>query len=250
MHINSEINVLGSIEDLHLVELILNNAKVSNYRSLQSNSQIKTEKSFDRYKKAIQSVMLHFPNKKIETLLKTVIQNESISPNSLFLLFWNTAYNNDLFHYLNQHVYFPALYSGRTSLKNDEIDACLMELKATSPEIQSWSKETIHIIASKYLTLLKKFQLVEGKTKKELLHYYLTDMQFLLFLYWVKGIDHKSNILSSHWLPYSLMEKEAFMERILQKKYKKWLDFSFTGEKLSFEMNKSFEEAYYELNHP
>lgn len=250
MKINTDINILGSIEDLHLIEFFLIVKQKSDIKVPTPLTSIKTEKSFDRYKKAIQSVMLHFPNKKIETLLKTVIQNESISPNSLLLLFWNTSHNNDLFHYLNQHVYFPALYSGRSSLKNDEIDACLMELKATSPEIQSWSKETIHIIASKYLTLLKKFQLVEGKTKKELLHYYLTDMQFLLFLYWVKAIDHKSNILSNHWLPYSLMEKEAFLERILQKKYRKWLDFSFTGEKLSFEMNKSFEEAYHELNQP
>lgn len=63
--------------------------------------------------------------------------------------------NNELLAYLNEKVYFPVLFSGRTIITAEEVSACLKELKQTEEGLKEWSDSTIDITASKYLTLLK-----------------------------------------------------------------------------------------------
>jgi hypothetical protein len=249
MKINSDINVLGSLPDLNLISIFMNES----IKSLNQNSghysytTIKTDKSVKRFEKAITNTMLRFSNKKIEVLFRSILSVEIISADSLLMIFWNTSFNNQLLNYLNEKVYFPALYSGRVAIKQPEVSACLTELKETEPELKKWADSTIEVTASKYLTLLKKFNLMSGSLNKSINNNYLNDKMFILFVYWILAVETKSNILESTWLDYCFLERKIFIERIMNKKFSKYINIYFTGDNLKIEPIIEFENIYYEI---
>jgi len=249
MNINSDINVLGSLSDFGLIEVLMNkNIKSLNINETrQAYTSIKTIKSFKRFENAINSSIIKFCNKNIEILIRNIVENEGISPESLLILFWNASVNNELLDYLNENVYFPALYSGRGTIKKDEVAACIKELKQTEISLQTWSDSTTETIASKYLTFLKKFNLMEGRVNKAISHNYISDKELILFAYWLLAVVDKPNILESRWLKYCFIEKEMFIQRIMQKKFMKYYNFDYDGDKLKIETTFSYGEIYNEL---
>lgn len=240
--INTDLNILGGLLDLNIVRFLL-----TENGEKQSYASIKTVKSFKRYTKAIKRTLLTCTNQKLEFLIHKIIEQEGISADSLNILFWNAAVNNDLIHYLNHNVFFPAYYGGRNTIKKDEVLACLNELKQVEPSIQNWTFSTIDLTASKYLTLLKKFNLMEGSAEKTISHTILSDNSLMLFIYWILAIETKSNLLESKWLEYCFMKKEIFIQRILQKKYLKFLNLNYSGDKLTVEPIILYEKIYDEL---
>jgi len=105
-------------------------------------TNIKTTRALKRYERAINNTLIAFRNSKVEVLVRKVIDEEGITSDSLLLLFWNASTNNELLDYLNQKVYFPALYSGRVTIKKDEVIACLNELRQSEESLQKWSDST------------------------------------------------------------------------------------------------------------
>ena len=211
MNINSDVNILGGLSDFSLIGVFLKeNAKLINdNKAQQLYTNIKTAKSFKRFEKAINNTILKFKNSNIESIVRDVLDGEGISLESLLLLFWNASANNELLDYLNQKVYFPAYYSGRVTINNNEIVACLKELKQAEISIQKWSDSTINTTASKYLTLLKKFNLMEGGLNKTISHRYVSDKALTLFVYWLLAVETKSNILESRWIQYCFSDPEC-----------------------------------------
>ena len=127
MKYNSDINVLGSLPDWNLIPVFLNQ-DINDIRSnvgLQSVTAIKTDKSIRRFEKAITGTLIKFANDNVSQLITGFLNKEQISNDSLLLIFWNASFNNNLLFYLNQKVFFPALYSGRITIKKDEVIACL-----------------------------------------------------------------------------------------------------------------------------
>ena len=214
---------------------------------IQTFTSIKTDKSVVGFRKALNRNILRYKNPEIETLISSMLQAESISPDSLLMLFWNASYNNDLLDYLNRMVFFPALYSGRISVRQDEVIACMKDLKPSETVIQNWSESTLRITSSKYLTFLKKLNLMEGSQNKTILHPYLDDKMWILFLYWLSAVENKVNVLESKWLQYSFNERQIFIERILQKKYLKFIHISFSGDSLKIEPIMSYKKIYHAL---
>jgi hypothetical protein len=239
LNINTDINVLGSLKDFSIITLLLTQPEV-----VQSHTLIKTIGSYQRYINTINRTLLKFQNSNVETLVRGMLLKEDPSFDSLLTLFWNASANNELLDYLNQKVYFPALYSGRMALKKDEIFACLQELKQSEFSLQDWSDYTIDKIACKYLTVLKKFNLMQGSQNKTILHHHINDKLLMHFVFWLLTVGTKSNILESQWLSYSLMEKEVFVQRILQKKFIKFIHINFTGDKLFIEPVISYKALY------
>lgn len=249
MNINTDINVLGSISDLGLIDFLLNESEtlLKNDEVQPIYTSTKTIKSYKRFESAINNTLIKFSKQNIEVLFRKVLENEEISFYRLRILFWNASFNNDLLNYLNQQVYFPALYSGRVAIKSDEVIACLMELKQTEISMQKWSDSTIQTTASKYLTLMKKFNLMEGGAKKIISHHHMSDKELILFVYWLLAVEDKTNILESKWLQYCFLEKEIFVQQIMQKKFIKYINVIFTGDKLKIENNFSYEVIYEQL---
>jgi len=249
MHINSDINILGGLPDFNLILVLLSkdtNTSLLNEPS-HTYTNIKTDKSVKRFTKAITDTALGFKNKEVGQLIKTILEVETISNDSLLLIFWNASYNNELLNYLNTEIYFLAFYSGRISIKPDEVVACLKDLKEREIELKKWSDSTLKITASKYLTLLKKFHLMEGSLNKTIVHPYLNDKMFVLFVYWLKAIESKSNLMESEQLKYSFCEIPVFIERLMQKKFAKYFQFNYTGDKLKIETTVPYEKIYYAI---
>lgn len=241
MIVNTDINVLGSLPNWNLVEHCYYNHNDVNYNSISS---IKTNRSVKRFIRAIQNTLLKFPNSNVEVLFDKLIGKENISNNTLIFLFWNASYNNELLRYLNDKVFFPAFYSGRFSVSTKEVVACLKDLKQEEPNLRKWSDNTIRITASKYLTLLKKFGLMEGRKIKKILHPYLDDRLLTIFVYWLISINDKSNLLKSPWLKYSFTENQAFIERLTTKQLSRYIDFFYTGDNLKIEPKIGYDQIY------
>ncbi len=230
MKINSDINILGGLKDFELIRYFLKSNK--NVDSDNTSTSVRTEKSVRRFEKAIVSTFISFKNEETERLFSGYFLNEEISNDYLILLFWNASVNNDLLNYLNLQIFFPAFYSGRLILQPDEISACLNDLRSDEPKLKNWSKNTTETTASKYLTLLKKFNLLEGSQKKSIKHPFLSDKMFVYLVFWILSVENQTNILKSSWLPYSFSEKEFFIERILQNRFSKFWEVDYTGDKM------------------
>jgi hypothetical protein len=248
--INSDINVLGSLPDWNLINVFLkdNISSLRKVGGVHTYTAIKTDKSVKRFEKAISATLIKFCDAKVENLVRDMFESESISNESLLLIFWNASFNNELLNYLNTQTYFLAFYSGRISIKQDEVAACLKDLKERELELKKWSDSTLQTTASKYLTLLKKFHLMEGSLNKTILHPYLNDRMFILFVYWIKAVETKSNLLESEWLKYSFCEKSVFLERLMQKKFAKYFQLNYTGDNLKIETTMPYEKIYHAIN--
>jgi len=246
MVINSDINILGGLPDWNLINVFLD----ENIKSIQSKggfhsfTAIKTDKSVKRFEKAITGTLLHFGNVEIEKLFLNLIRNESLSSNTLLFLFWNASCNNDLFNYLNKTVFFPAYYSGRITIKKSEVEASINELKSSETELGNWTEETIKTVARKYLTLLKKFGLMDGSVNKSILYPYLDDKMFVTYIYWFLAVSKAGNLINSPWLQYSFTEKPLFIERLLQKRFSKFYNVVYTGDRLNIETIIPYEQIY------
>ncbi|MGG9959992.1 BrxA family protein [Ferruginibacter sp. SUN106] len=249
MEINSDINILGGLPDLSLISYFLGKDRSGLLlkEDHHTYTSIKTDKSVKRFEKAIFSTFLKFKNSNIELIISSMLNQESISSDSLILLFWNSSYNNDVLKYLNENLYFVSFYSGRITIKQDDVIACLKDLKEREIELKKWSDSTLKITASKYLTLLKKFHLMEGALHKTIVHPYLNDKMFILFVYWITAIESKQNLMESKWLKYSFCERPLFIERVLQKKFSKYFQLQYTGDKLNIETSIPYENIYHAI---
>lgn len=247
MKINADINILGGIPDWGILEIFLKEAasdKVSS-GSLQSQLGFKTEKSLQRFRKAVYSNVLHYQNDRVRALVTTAIEAEGVTRDVLLLLFWNTSINNQLLNYLNANVFFPSFYSGRVALQAPEVMACLKDLKGNESDLRKWSELTFQMNASKYLTLLKKFGLVSGMQTKTIIHPYLNDKMFVVFIYWLLAVETTSNLLLSPWLTYSFSEKTIFIERVKQRKYAQYFEITYTGESLKVNPIVTYQDIFH-----
>jgi hypothetical protein len=67
---------------------------------------------------------------------------------------------------------------------------------------------------------------------------------FVLFAYWISAISEKPNLVNSSWLIYSFSERQVFLDRLLQKKFSKYFNVVYTGDKLSIEPIIPYETIY------
>ncbi len=249
MKYNTDINILGGLPDWNLINIFLKESikDIIERDGIHTHTSIKTSEAVKRFERAISRTFLQCKNNEIQHLLKSILHEKEILNDTLFMLFWNGSVNNELLHYLNMQVYFPAFYSGRLVLKKEEASACVIELKETEQGIKNWTIETINTIGRKYLTLLKKFNLMEGSQTKTIVHPYLNDKMFVLFVYWITAIESKSNLLDSEWLEYSFFDRPVFVERLMQKKFSNYFQFLYTGDKLNIETLVPYSTIYHDI---
>jgi hypothetical protein len=86
---------------------------------------------------------------------------------------------------------------------------------------------------------------MEGSLNKTIVHPYLNDKMFILFVYWITAVENKSNLLESEWLKYSFYERPVFIERLMQKKFTKYFNILYTGDKLKIETLIPYSTIYH-----
>ncbi len=248
MEINTDINIIGGMPDYNLLRVyIAGEAKDKSSDEIQHEyTSVKTEKAFKRFQSAIDKSVNTFKTEELKEMIQTMCNVQDLDETLLLLFFWNLSLNNELFAYLNEAVYFPVLFSGRTIITAEEVLACLKELKQNEACLNKWSDSTMSMMASKYLTVLKKLGLIDGGIKKKIIYKNLTDKQFLLFVYWLIQAEESTNLSDSRWMKYGFMEKPYFIERCLQNKYRQFININFNGEILRATPLMTYEEICYE----
>jgi hypothetical protein len=246
VNINTDINILSNLPDLEVLKYLFDIKyfeKLGKYEH-HGFSDIKSLKSLKRFESAVRKSLLNFKSEKEKYLIDSVFYQESVSNDLKILLFWNLSNNNELFQYLNENVYFPALYSGRITIKSVEVQACIKDLLDKMTEYEKWTPITIAKTSSSYLRLLNKFNLMEGSLNKKFSTPYLNDKMFLLFIYWLTAVESKTNLLESEWIKYSFCERPVFIERLMLKKFSNFFQLTYTGDNLKIETTVPYSTIY------
>lgn len=147
------------------------------------------------------------------------------------MLFWIFSMNNRLFYEMNRDVYLKFYFQGRAELPMPEVLAYLKELVNQNPELKDrWSEKTIRTIASKYLTILKKFGLLEGGQKKSFNYVSVSDEMLALFVHLHKLREpQEKNLLEDEFFPFSFVSKETLLDRMKRLGKKGWINMNYTG---------------------
>ena len=116
----------------------------------------------------------------------------------------------------------------------ENIEAYIKEIISNHPELKDkWSKLTIETIASKYLTILKKLDLVEGSVKKNFKHLQITNEALLIFINLVLAVEPEcSNFFDAKLFPLCFVSKENFLIRAKELAGKDLIELSFNGTSL------------------
>ncbi|HUX56889.1 MAG TPA: BrxA family protein [Bacteroidales bacterium] len=246
MKYNTDINIIGSIPDYHLIykalPLILNtegNGIVAMEKLLVTDNEFnfRTEESRKRFLRVINSAFVN-KNHDINLLGSKVIEQLKNNEGSQALvLFWLFSINNTLFYDLNRDLFLKFYFLGRAELPKSDIIAYLKDIFQNNPELKgNWSEKTIDIVASKYLTVLKRLHLLEGSRKKKYRYIRVSDELLAVFIYFLSlRADRESNILIDEFIPFSFVSKDSLIERLKKLGKKDLIRMNYSGTAVNIE---------------
>ena len=81
MHINSDINVLGSLPDWNLIKVFLSEDmdSIKEKGGIHTYTAIKTDKSVKRFEKAIKATLIQNKKAEVETIIRQAIKKNGTS---------------------------------------------------------------------------------------------------------------------------------------------------------------------------
>ena len=239
---NTDINIIGSIPDYHLIikalPLLIDDKLLLKKILIEDNEfNFRTEKSRKRFLSAVNSAFIFedIDFNKFNSKLLYAFVNDNKS--QLVILFWLFSLKNSLFFELNRDVFFKYYYQGRAVLPKEDIVAYLKEFLHSNTELKGkWSDITIETIASKYLTVLKKFGLLEGVQKKHFNNIRISNELLAVFIHLYKNIDNRNtNVLENDFTQFSFISEDSLLERLKKIAKKDWIKMNYTGKTLKVE---------------
>lgn len=241
-HYNTDINIIGSIPDYTIVykaiELHSKTQDALEDSIIKNNDfDFRTEKSRKRFVSALYSAFINFKNPLHKELIEKIFTSDVSLSTKQLLLFWQFSIINPLFYEINVDVFIKNYFSGRVSFQKDDVVAYIKDLISKNPQLKDkWSELTIETIASKYLTILKKLDLLEGSSKKTFKHIQISNEALLVFIELVLVAEpNLSDFLKSKYFPLVFMSKESFLERAKELAMKGHLELSYNGTALKLE---------------
>lgn len=239
--INSDINIIGSIPDFSLIEAALEffakgKGELDLKELVVTNNafDFRTESARKRFLAAVSGSILVFANDNHKALVENLFSAPGHESLKRKVVFWQLLFGNDLFLLISKNVYAKAYFSGRTSLAGKEVFAYLKDLQTLSPKLKTFSDSTLDKIASKYLTILKKLEMVAGVAKKQILNVRLSEHEILFFVYLILSVDNSTNdILKNPYHEFFFLEKSELVQALKNIKYMPFIDITSTGETLN-----------------
>lgn len=216
---NSDLNFVGSIPNYDLLFLALSkinrkdrNKEIEEILVTRNLFDFRTEEARGRFFRMIKSTIFNTFSKEQNDLLASVFDENCSFQNKNIVLFWQLCLSNRLFRDISVNVYLKNYFAGRSHLNTRDVEDYLFHLKETDPTIGSWSDSTINTLSSKYLTILKKINLLEGRMKKQILPVSIDNNTMVLFVYLIKSINSDNfNFLDSEYFQLSLMSRDTFL---------------------------------------
>jgi len=247
---NTDINIIGSIPDYNLIykafELYSKNdfSKIKEAIIDKNEFNIRTERSRYLFFKVLETSVLVFKNSNHEILLTNIYKsNVSISTKEVFL-FLQIAINNILAFDISKNVFLKIYFNNRHLFPKNEIVAYIKNLfNELNYSYLNWSNATIEMVASKYLTFLKKINFVEGTNKKQIKPIQFDNTTFILFIYFIKACyPDNSNVFENPLIDFCFHSKDVFYERVKKLAMKEYYNMSFTGNDLKIETIYNYNE--------
>jgi hypothetical protein len=252
---NGDLNLFGGIQDYHMIHEAIrsyvNNEQDFKKRFVDQNEfNIRTAEGRGRFYRGIKSSIMTFKNDDHKGLYESFFAQLNYALPYNFLIFWLLAQNNKLFQIISKEVYLKFYFNGKVSITSDDIFAFLLHLQESDKIFSElkWTRKTMEPIASKYLTILKKLDLLEGSQKKTIKHIQLSDTDLTIYLYVLKSCyPEVSNLLLGDFLIFSFMTPQRFGERVKKIAQKGWFNMSYTGTNLNIEPTIKFNQLSYAL---
>jgi len=256
-NINSDINIIGSIPDFSLIQASLElfaqgKGQVDLKALVVTNNtfDFRTESARTRFLTAVNGSILVFANETHKELIEHLFNKPGQEAIKRKVIFWQLLFGNELFLSISKNVYAKAYFSGRTTLNGKEVFAYLKDLQTASTKLKSFSDSTLDRIASKYLTILKKLEMVNGVVKKQILNVRLTESEILFFVYLVMSVDSSTrDILKNPYREFFFMDKTELVQALKNIKYMPYIDLTSTGETLNVELKLSPKELVDAISH-
>lgn len=240
---NTDINIIGGIPDFHLVikamdSFITGKERFEKLLVAENYFGFRTEEARGRFMRVLSSSILKFENDNQREIFRSILQHPDTKNNQFLLIIWQMAINNPLFLRLMNEVYFKFYFNGKVSISNLDVLAYLLHLKETEPAFKelNWSKKTLETVASKFLTFLKKAEVLSGSQKKKIELIQLSDQYLTFVLYLIYAVENDlSNLYKSKFMNFCFIPQNSLFERIKGIARKDWIRMSFTGDRLKVE---------------
>ncbi len=243
MKYNTDINSFGGIQDYHMIHEALRSyasgEKNLKQRMIQDNVfGIRTEEGRGRFYRGIKSSILTFQNDDHESIYSSFFRELDIRFPYDLLVFWQLVINNKLFQILTRELYLKFYFQGKAAIAGEDVLFFIADLKERDQEFKelNWTPKSIGPVASKYLTILRKLGLVDGKQKKVIKHVQISDDEFTIFLYLLSALyPRNENLLTNEFQVFSFVSPESFTERVKKIAKKGLIGMTYTGTKLTIE---------------
>lgn len=237
MKYNTDINIIGSIPDYNLIYralplLISNPKEIEGFLVKNNEYDFRTEKSRKRFLAVLKSAFINHEKSELNLLVGRLIDKFSSDQQSqALLIFWVFNIQNALFFELNQSLFLNYYYQGRSDLPKDDVIAYIKDLISRTPELKGkWSEITIDTIASKYLTILKKLDLVDGILKKKFKYIHLSDEMLAIFVHIIDIVKiSTSNFIENDYTQLAFVDQKSLIEKLKKVAKKDWIQMQVTG---------------------
>ena len=254
---NADINVIGSIPDFRLIETALaelakGQGRVDLKELLVTNNafDFRTESTRKRFLAAVERTILVFASERHRQLMVALFNAPGLEALKRWAIFLQLLAGNNLFRLLTKEVYLKVYLSGRTTIAGDEVFAWLKDRQVHSPQFKIFSDSTLEKIGSKYLTILKKLGMIEGKVKKQLLNIRLSEDELIFFVYVILSVDDSTtDILKSPYREFLFLERENLIRALKNISFMPFLDIASTGEALTVQLKLSPQELVDAISH-
>lgn len=237
MKYNTDINIIGSIPDYNLIyralPLLISNPKEIEVFLVSNNEyDFRTEKSRKRFLTALKSAFVNHQKAELNLLIGKLIEKFHADQQSqAILIFWIFNFQNNLFFELNQFLFLNYYYQGRSDLPKEDVVAYIKDLISRTEELKGkWSEITIDTIASKYLTILKKLDLLEGNQKKKYKYIYISDEMLAIYVHLIDIMKaSNSNFIDNEYIQMVFIDKTNLVDRLKKVAKKDWINMQVTG---------------------
>ena len=242
MNYNTDINIVGSVHDYHLIYkalplLISKDDKLIQILVKDNEFNLRTEKSRKRFLSVLNSAFVN-EDGAINDFVGEIIGSKNLDEKSkAIFLFWVFSINNELFRELNNLLFLKYYFQGRAEFPAKDVVAYLKDLIDRTEELKGrWSENTISTIASKYLTVLKKLNLLEGTQKKSFCFIRVSDQLIVCLIHIYSLMNQQgANFLDHEFSQWMFISKDSILERLKKISKKDWIKINYTGSTLRVE---------------
>lgn len=246
---NTAIKDIAGLKDYSLIFNIINShfsaPESTNLKITDGNEfGIRASKTRTKVSWAINKSILQFISEEHRDLVSNVFLENVSLQDKKFAFLWHFCLNNRLFREITIQLFTKIYFSGRAQISKDDIMAFLKEMMLKQEgEYPDWSEDTLYRVATKYLSLMTKFDFVSSGRVKSFNHIRPTPEALVLFLYFSNLFSPEvKNVFENKLLPASFIATEDLQDRLKKLSMKGLFDMSFNGVALNIELTYSHKD--------